>query len=69
MSVAASGGARVSCRSDPTPAGFDKAIPPLAYGDRWSGFGVVCASRITGITCTNAAGHGFFLSRESWRTF
>jgi len=69
LSVGANGAASVSCRSDPTPAGFDHAIPPLAYGDSWSGFGVVCASRATGITCTNAAGHGFFLSRESWRTF
>jgi hypothetical protein len=69
LSVGASGTARVSCRSDPTPAGFDDQIPPLSYGDGWSGFGVVCASRVTGITCTNTAGHGFFLSRESWKTF
>ena len=69
LSVTARGDARASCRSDPTPAGFDKAIPPLAYGDRWSGFGIVCASAVTGLTCTNAAGHGFFLSRERWKTF
>ena len=70
LSIAASSTTAVtSCRSDPTPAGFDHAIPPLAYGDSWSGFGIVCASRITGITCTNAGGHGFFLSRESWKTF
>ena len=33
LSVGANGAASVSCRSDPTPAGFDHAIPPLAYGD------------------------------------
>jgi hypothetical protein len=58
-----------NCRSDPTPAGLDPKIPPLAYGRTWSAFGLSCVSRTTGMTCTNGAGHGFFLSRERWRTY
>lgn len=51
----------------------DTALNPedakLAYGsdDRSGGF--LCASRTSGITCTNAAGHGFFLSVQRYRTF
>jgi hypothetical protein len=26
-----------------------------------------CASRVTGVTCTNRHGHGLFVSRQSWR--
>jgi hypothetical protein len=33
-------------------------------------FGVIrCASRTTGLTCRNPAGHGLFLSRESYRAW
>jgi hypothetical protein len=43
--------------------------PKLAYGsdDRSGGF--LCASRSDGITCTNAAAHGFFISIQSYRAF
>jgi hypothetical protein len=41
----------------------------LAYGKTWRHAGLTCSSRVTGLTCTNAAGHGLFLSRESWRTW
>jgi hypothetical protein len=51
----------------------DTAIDPrarvLAYGHRFSRAGLTCVSRFSGLTCTNAAGRGFFLSRESWRSF
>jgi hypothetical protein len=51
----------------------DTAIDPharvLAYGHYFRRDGVGCVSRSVGITCTNARGHGFFLSRQSWRTF
>jgi hypothetical protein len=67
--LAAAGRAAPDCRGDPTPAGLDRGIPALAYGAVWSGFGVTCRSRRAGLTCTNAAGRGFFLSRERWRTF
>jgi hypothetical protein len=29
--------------------------------------GFRCVSRATGLACTNTRGHGWFLSRESWR--
>lgn len=51
----------------------DTALNPeavkLAYGsdDRSGGF--LCTSRTEGVTCTNAAGHGFFISIQSYRAF
>ena len=41
----------------------------LAYGASWSRSGFRCVSRATGLTCTNTRGHGWFLSRESWRVY
>jgi hypothetical protein len=41
----------------------------LAYGKSWRRGVFTCASRITGITCTNPAGHGLFVSRRSWRVW
>jgi Family of unknown function (DUF6636) len=41
----------------------------LAYGRTWRHKGFTCVSRVTGLTCTNRAGHGLFLSRESYRLF
>ena len=41
----------------------------LAYGTTWSGGGLRCTSAETGLTCRNKSGHGFFLSRERWRSF
>ncbi len=41
----------------------------LAYGTRRRIGGIVCVSRRTGLTCTNAAGHGFTMSRDRVRRF
>ncbi len=41
----------------------------LSYGKTWSGGGLRCTSAITGLTCRNKSGHGFFLSRAHWRAF
>jgi Family of unknown function (DUF6636) len=41
----------------------------LAYGSTWRYRAFTCTSRFTGLTCTNRAGHGLFLSRESYRLF
>jgi len=41
----------------------------LAYGASWSRSGFRCVSRATGLTCTNTRGHGWLLSRESWRVY
>ena len=40
----------------------------LGYGKTWSGGGIRCTSAETGLTCRNKSGHGFFLSREHWRS-
>lgn len=59
------------------PAGFvcagDTALGGpaiLAYGDATRRDGVVCESEERGVTCTdNQSGHGFFISRGSYRLF
>ena len=57
--------AGVVCAGD-TALGARYALP---YGQTWRRGGITCWSRVTGLTCRNASGHGFFLSRESWRRF
>jgi hypothetical protein len=69
LSLSSSGPAKPTCRSDPSPAWFDKQIPILAYGTTWAGFGVNCLSESTGLRCTNRDGHGFLLAREQWSKF
>jgi uncharacterized protein DUF6636 len=44
-------------------------LPVLHYGAAWHRKGVTCRSRRIGLRCTNAAGHGFELSRDRWRLF
>jgi uncharacterized protein DUF6636 len=41
----------------------------LAYGRAWRHAAFTCTSRTSGLTCTNRAGHGVFVSRESWRVW
>jgi hypothetical protein len=41
----------------------------LAYGRTWRQGPFTCTSRVTGLTCTSAAGHGLFISRDSWRAW
>ncbi len=57
-----------TCHGDTAlaPRGSRRA---LAYGSRWHWGPFTCASRIAGLTCTNRKGHGFFLSRQSYRLF
>jgi hypothetical protein len=43
--------------------------PLLAYGKTWRQGAFTCASAITGVTCHTRAGHGFFISRRSWRGY
>ena len=43
--------------------------PILAYGATLRILGFTCLSQPAGLRCTNRAGHGFFLSRQRWRTF
>jgi hypothetical protein len=41
----------------------------LAYGDRFAREGISCLSEQKGLTCRNARGHGFFLSRARQEMF
>lgn len=64
--VKASGKAGPVCAGDTV---YDPDAPVLAYGGKWKRKGIMCRSRRSGLTCTNKLDHGFFLSRNSWRTF
>ena len=46
---------------------YDKREPILKYGHTWKHRGFACHSKRTGLKCSNRGGHGFFLSRQSWR--
>ena len=58
--------AHVLCISDTV---HNPAAHVLAYGRSWARDGFRCTSRPIGLTCTNSRGHGFFLSRKSWRVY
>jgi hypothetical protein len=66
LSMTRNGRVGFTCHGDTT---LDPRARVLAYGRTWRGNGFACTSRTTGLTCQNAAGHGFFLSRESYRRF
>ena len=59
----------VRCAGDPGPFVSEAGAKVLRYGTTWSVGGLSCASQVTGLTCRNRAGHGFFLSRDRWRSF
>lgn len=48
---------------------IDDALPTLLYGDLWRAGGIRCKSETIGLTCINAIGHGFSISKESQRLF
>jgi hypothetical protein len=54
------------CRGD-TVMNPDAA--ELGYGGSIARSGICCESDQTGLTCTNGAGHGFFLSKARQRIF
>jgi hypothetical protein len=58
------GKAHPVCAGD---TGYNPLSPILRYGHRWKHGGFTCHSRRKGLTCSNRAGHGFFLSRKRWR--
>ncbi len=47
----------------------DPSLPVLAYGAAWQRHGFTCKSEANGVTCTNAKGRGFELSRGRQRLF
>ena len=67
LSLASTGRASVLCAGDTIRRTGRRAV--LAYGTTWRKRGFTCRSESVGLTCRNAAGHGFFLSRERWRRF
>jgi hypothetical protein len=54
------------CHGDTTRDPRAKAV---AYGTTITVGPFKCTSKITGLTCRNASGHGWFLSRQSYRLF
>ena len=54
------GRAVVTCHGDTT---LDPHAPVLGYGKTWRRNGFTCTSKAIGLRCTNASGHGFFMSR------
>ena len=67
LTLANTGRASVLCAGDTIRRQGRRAV--LAYGTTWRKRGITCRSRSVGLTCRNAAGHGFFLSRERWQRF
>jgi hypothetical protein len=47
----------------------DNRLPVLPYGRSWQRAGLSCTSDRSGVTCRNARGHGFTLSRGAQRVF
>lgn len=47
----------------------DPRNPVLPYGEAVSMGGISCVSARTGMTCTNAAGHGFSVAKAKQRLF
>ena len=39
----------------------------LPYGRTWRHGPFTCSSRVTGVTCRSRAGHGLYVSRQTWR--
>jgi len=60
---------RVSETCDPITAAAPRGSPTLAYGKSMSFGGVKCASASAGLTCENADGSGFFVSRQTQKSF
>ncbi len=66
LSVGPNSRGRLVCAGD---TALNPQARPLAYGTASRAGNVMCVSRETGMTCTNSAGHGFFLSIQRYRAF
>jgi hypothetical protein len=66
ISMRRTGRAGLVCHGDTT---FDPRGRVVRYGSTLRVGPFRCISRTTGLTCSNASGRGFFLSRESYRLF
>lgn len=64
--VGASGKGELLCVSDTVQ---DPGNPVLPYGEAVSFEGISCVSARTGMTCTNAEGHGFSVAKAKQKLF
>ena len=60
------GPGRMMCHGDTVA---DPSAPVIPYGRQWRAYGFTCTSQTTGLTCVNATGHGFSLSRAVQKVF
>ena len=66
FAVEARGKGYLACVSDSM---VDPQNPVLPYGEAVSMGGISCASAKTGMTCTNAEGHGFSVAKAKQRLY
>ena len=67
MEIPPQGPGNFICHGDTV---MDSSASVVAYGARARQGSIVCDSEEAGVTCTNeGSGHGFFLSRNSYRFF
>ena len=60
------GPGRLFCHGDTV---MDPSARVIPYGTQWRPYGFTCTSQTTGLTCVNADGHGFAISRASQKVF
>jgi hypothetical protein len=66
LQVAHGGQASFVCAGD---TALDPGLASLSYGTAARVGGSECISRSDGVTCVNQAGHGFFISVQSYQVF
>jgi hypothetical protein len=66
LQVAHSGQASFVCAGD---TALEPGLAALSYGTAARVGGSECISRTDGVTCVNQAGHGFFISVQSYQVF
>jgi hypothetical protein len=60
----------IACSGGALYKGTDRpSYVTLPYGRTWRQKMFSCSSRISGVNCSNPNGHGFFLSRQTWRVW
>jgi hypothetical protein len=60
----------IACSGGALYTGTDRpSYVTLPYGRTWRQKMFSCSSRISGVNCSNPNGHGFFLSRQTWRVW
>ena len=60
----------IVCSGGALYPGMDRpSYVTVPYGKAWRQKMFSCSSRVTGVNCSNPNGHGFFLSRQTWRVW